>query len=327
MVPQAEECARAAEDIFHRHEFDEGIAYANRVWGAIRRTQNRFEEANRKLRAALIHFQKNREQAEAARTHLEIARTQYAASAPHPLVKNLYLEALKTAEVCRRFQLIREIEEELKTVDFEAYCVHAFRRVRGRDVSVDTTSLIMGELKPASILYLDLIGSTDYALGRSPEEVMMTLNQMMSDFVAVLRKHDAHVSGFRGDGFLAILLEADHAIRAVAAGLDLFQELEKFNDPRKVLDLELFVARIGIASGDIFLGNVGTYDKMDYTAIGTTANLGARLESNAKPGKPCISWQTHDLVRDRFRYSKESPRTVDLKGLGATQMWDVEGWA
>src|SRR5262249_44777971 len=119
----------------------------------------------------------------------------------------------------------------------------------------------------------------------------------------------------------------NHAVRAVAAGLDLFQELEAFNQPRIVLGLKPFEARIGIASGEVYLGNVGTYDKMDYTAIGTTANLGARLETMARPKMPCISWETHNVVRDRFRYAEDSPRTENLKGLGPTPMWDVEGWA
>lgn len=333
-VDEADTEVQAAEALFCKQHFEEGVAHVNRVLGTIRRARVRvqtrarredFEPAFRAFRAALVHFGKTNEQAEVARTQLEMARTCQAAGEPRPIVKNSYLEALKTAEACRRFELIRQIEEELKNVNFEAYCAHVFHRVRGRDVDDDTTSLITGELRPASVLYLDLKGSTDYALKRSPEEVMMVLNQMMADFVAVLRKHDARVSGFRGDGFLALFLEADHAVRAVRAGLELFEELEQFNEPRGLLDLELFEGRIGIASGDVFLGNVGTYDKMDYTAIGTTANLGARLESAARPKMPCISWQTHDLVRNRFRYSKDSPRTENLRGLGPTQMWDVEG--
>ncbi len=76
------------------------------------------------------------------------------------------------------------------------------------------------------------------------------------------------------------------------------------------------------------LGNVGTYDLMDYTAIGTTVNLGARLESEAQPGIPCISRRTHDEVRGRFRYRDDSPRTILPKGLeelGEQPVWDVVG--
>jgi class 3 adenylate cyclase len=324
---EAENQAQKAEELFRAARFDEGLAHVNRVWGLIRRWQGRWDESVSSLRAALRHFVDIKEPAEVARTQFEIARTQRAAQEPRPLVSQALREALKLAEACRRAALVQHIEKELHAVDPEAYCAHIYQRVRGRGITEDPTSLMTGTREPMTVLYLDLKGSTDYALGRDPEEVMMTLNQMMADLVAVLRKHEAQISTFRGDGFLALLRGTDHAVRAVAAGLDLFQAIEAFNEPRAVLDLPLLTARIGISTGEVFLGNVGTYDKMDYTAIGTTANLGARLESVAEPGLPCISWQTHELVRDRFVYKEGSPRTLDLKGLGDQQMWDVVGWA
>ena len=319
--------AQQAEALFRTAGFNEGLAHINRVWGIVQRQQGRWEESLSSLRAALRHFVAGQEPAEVARTQCEIARTYHAAQEPRPLVSQAFREALQLAEGCRRAVLVHDIEQALHAVDPEAYGVHIYQRVRGRGVTAETTSLMTGSREPMTVLYLDLKGSTDYALGRDPEEVMMTLNQMMADLVAVLRKHEAQVSGFRGDGFLALLHGTDHAVRAVAAGLDLFQAFAAFNEPRAVLDLPLLTARIGISTGEVFLGNVGTYDKMDFTAIGTPANLGARLESVAEPGLPCISWQTHELVRDRFIYTEGSPRTLPLKGLGEQQMWDVVGWA
>jgi class 3 adenylate cyclase len=325
-LAEAEEQTQKALEIFRAVPFDEGTAHANRVLGMIRRQQGRFEESQSLLRAALTHFEESKEQAEVARTQIEMARTRAAACAPRPQITQEYLRALRQAEACRRSELVRQIEEELKQIDAEAYHAHTYRRVRGWAFDDDTTSLISGRRETLTVLYLDLAGSTDFALGRDPEEVMMTLNQMMADFVAVLRKHEAQVSGFRGDGFLALFRERDHAIRAVAAALDLFAELAAFNVPRQILDVPLFKARIGIASGQVFLGNVGTYDKMDYTAIGTTANLGARLESSAEPGLPCISAQTRELLGGRFTYKDDNGRMVHLKGLPEQKVWDVVGW-
>ena len=51
------------------------------------------------------------------------------------------------------------------------------------------------------------------------------------------------------------------------------------------------------------LGNVGTYDKMDFTALGTTVNLAARLQTEAEPGWPCVCPATYEAVRDRFRFA------------------------
>jgi class 3 adenylate cyclase len=98
---------------------------------------------------------------------------------------------------------------------------------------------------------------------------------------------------------------------------------------RKInLGLGPFVIRIGINTGDAVFGNVGTYDLTDYTALGTTTNLGARLEAAAEPGFPCISRRTYDEIRGRFRYREGSPRAITLRGLeelGEQQVWDVRG--
>jgi class 3 adenylate cyclase len=66
---------------------------------------------------------------------------------------------------------------------------------------------------------------------------------------------------------------------------------------------------------------------MDFTAIGTTANRGARLEAAAKPGLPCIDFTTYNTVLTRFLYAPDSPRQIELKGLGIEQVWDVVGRA
>src|SRR5262249_23540397 len=160
----------------------------------------------------------------------------------------------------------------------EEYARHVFCRVRGRGVPVDTDSLVTGESVPLTVLFLDLQGSTEYALETPPEVVMMTLNRMMAEMQATLRRRDGRGSVLRGGGFLALFRGIDHACRAVAAGLELCRRVEEFNGPRVVLGLKEFAARVGISTGEAVLGNVGTYDLMSYTAIGTTVNLWARLE-------------------------------------------------
>ncbi len=213
-VEAAEAVAQQAEDLFRRVEFAEGLAHVNRSWGMIRRQQGRYDEAKQKLRAALDHFTRTREQAEQALTQWEIARLSRASGEPRPLTTREYLSALDLAESCRRAHLVRQIGEELKVVNGDAYSARIFRRVRGRGMPEETDSLIAGTTEPLTVLFLDLKGSTSYALDNPPEVVMMTLNQMMSDMVATLRRHDALVSVFRGDGFMAMFRGHHHAARA-----------------------------------------------------------------------------------------------------------------
>jgi adenylate cyclase len=154
---------------------------------------------------------------------------------------------------------------------------------------------------------------------------MATLNQLMADLGVVLEKNRAQVTSYLGGGFMAILLGQGHAERGVDSALDLFKVIAEFNRPREVLGLRLLPARIGVASGPVSLGNIGTYHKMDFTAVGPPVNMSARLMRQGDDSTPCISQETADLVQGRFTFKPDSPRTVDLKDIGRRQVWDVTG--
>jgi len=335
-LDEADEQLRKAEELFRSKEFEEGCAHVNRARGILHRLRREFEESKKALLQANLHFEKIEERAELARTMWEYARTARATGAPRPEVTRDYRNALGMAEASRRADLVRGIGAELKRQDVDAYYAHAFRRVRGRGMPDDIDSLITGISETVSVMFLDLKDSTPFGLDTSPEVVMTTLNQMMAEMVDTLRHYNGLVTGFRGDGFMALFRGPDHEKRAVEAGLDLCAVMTDFNEPRRILGREELCIRVGISTGGVVLGNMGTYDLMDFTAIGTTANRGARLESAAEPGRPCIDFTTYATVRDRFQYAPESPRQVDLKGLGVQQVWDVvrraaskapSGWA
>jgi class 3 adenylate cyclase len=322
-IAEADAQIQRGEEIFRAVDFEEGLAHIDRVRGMLWRAQGEYDQAERVLRSALAHFEQHNEHAEAARTQLEKSRVLRARGVPRPLVTEALCRALDRAEQCRRDTLVREIEAELCEVDEAAYYAHIYRRSRGRDVPAETVSLLSGEREAATVLFLDVQGSTEFARVSDPEVVMMTLNQMMAEFETVLDRHQASVTAYLGDGFMALLRGTDHPKRGVLAALELADALKEFNSPRKVLGLKALNVRIGISSGEVFIGNVGTYHKMDFTAIGTTANLAARLQSEAEPGWPCISRTTYEQVKDKFAFKSETPRTVSLKGLGQQEAWDV----
>lgn len=324
-VASAEAEAEMAQQLFAEAGFAEGTAHVHRVRAIILRAQAKYDEAERALRAALTHFDDHGERAEAARAQLEKAYILRARGVPRPLITDALSNALERAERCRRDALVREIEAELRDVDETAYYRHIYGRSRGRDVPLETVSLLSGERDMATVLFLDVQGSTEYARSRDPEVIMMTLNQMMAEFETVLEHHRASVTAYLGDGFMALVRGADHARRAVAASLELVGALREFNQPRLVLGLKPLNVRVGLATGEVFIGNVGTYQKMDFTAIGTTCNLASRLQSEAEPGLPCINRTTYEQVQDDFVFKEERPRSVSLKGLGEQEAWDVIG--
>jgi class 3 adenylate cyclase/Tfp pilus assembly protein PilF len=324
-VSSTEQQAQRAQELFKAAHFAEGLAQVHRVWGMILRSQEHFEEALRTLRAALAYFEDAGDRAEAARLQWEIARTLRASGAHAALVTRAFLEALERAESCRRDPLAAQIEEELREVDREAYFRHVYCRVRGRAVSDDTTSLISGSSEVVTVLCFDLQGFSDYARGLDPKEVLMTLNQMMADLAVVLERYRAKVTTYFGDGFMALLREAKHAERAVNAALDLMAALQEFDRPREILGLHQFQARIGIHTGAAFLGNVGTYRKLDFTVLGPAVTLSSRLLNWAEPGLPCISQDTYELLPDQFEYRAGNPRTVEGPGMESCAVWDVVG--
>src|SRR5262249_56016141 len=92
-----------------------------------------------------------------------------------------------------------------------------------------------------------------------------------------VERGDGEVRSYLGGGFMALVRGTGHAWRAVDAALELMAVLEEFNRPRAVLGLQQLPARIAVASGPACLGNVGTYQKMDFTAVGNAVNLASRL--------------------------------------------------
>jgi len=155
--------------------------------------------------------------------------------------------------------------------------------------------------------------------------VLQTFNQVLADLDGVLEQYRAQVLTYQGAGFLAILRQARHAERAVQAALDLIAVVNEINRPRLILGQPPLQVRIGINTGTVFLGNVGTYRKMDFTAIGPTVSLASRLLTCAEPGKPCLSESTRELLAEQFAYPASGPRTVDLLGSEPVPVWDVLG--
>jgi len=336
-LAEAEEQATQTEELFRKSDFAEGLALANHLWGVLRRLQGRYDESTRRLKAALTHFDSTEEKSRAVQVLWELARTQRDASAhapagdrsglppKRPHVARAFEEALVRAELLRRGPLVEAIEAELREVDHEVYYRLLYRRVRGQADRDETAHLGSGESDLATVLFFDLQGCTEPAQGQDPEMVLQIFNQVLADLDEVLERYRAQVLSYLGDGFVAVLRQARHAERAVQAALDLIAALDELNRPRQILGQPPLQARIAINTGSVSLGNVGTYRKMDYTAIGPAVSLAARLLACAEPGKPCLSESTRELLSDQFVYPETGPRSAALQGTEPFQVWDVLG--
>jgi adenylate cyclase len=144
-----------------------------------------------------------------------------------------------------------------------------------------------------SVMFVDVIGSTTLAAERPPEAVVSMLNGLFAAVVLVVGKHGGLVNQFQGDGALCVfgapVEMVDHAQRALRAASDLREEIAGLANTYPGFD-----AAIGVSSGRVVAGDVGTEDRSEYTVIGDAANEASRLvdEAKSREGRVLVSATT-----------------------------------
>ncbi len=144
-----------------------------------------------------------------------------------------------------------------------------------------------GELLTATVLFSDLRGFTSFAEGREPDEVIGVLNRYLTEMSDAILDHDGTLVAYMGDGIMAVfgapIASEDHADKALGAARVMLERLERFNAWMREEGLgDGFKMGIGLNSGDVMSGNVGSARRLEYTAIGDTTNTSARLEGMTK---------------------------------------------
>ncbi len=175
---------------------------------------------------------------------------------------------------------------------------------------------VPGERKRVTVLFCDLTGSTRIAERLDPEIYRELLDQYLELAFAEIYRLEGIVNQLAGDGLMALfgapIAHEDAPERALRAALGIRAALERESARlRDERGLELR-ARIGIHTGIVVVGNVGDDRKMDYTAIGDTTNLAARLQQLAEPGEILVSEPTWRLVRGGFQVEPRGP--FDARG-------------
>jgi class 3 adenylate cyclase len=178
----------------------------------------------------------------------------------------------------------------------------------GTGLEPEAAVAIPGERKRVTVLFCDLAGSTAVAETLDPEEYRELLDRYLELAFAEIRRFEGIVNQLAGDGLMALfgapVAHEDAPERALRAALAIRDALAR--------DDFALRPRIGVHTGVVVVGTVGDDLKMDYTAIGDTTNLAARLEALATPGSVLASEATHRLVRGRFRTRVVGP--FDVKG-------------
>jgi class 3 adenylate cyclase/tetratricopeptide (TPR) repeat protein len=159
-------------------------------------------------------------------------------------------------------------------------------------------SAIDGERKLVTVLFADVVGFTGLAERLDPEEVHSLMIRAFEVMLDEVHRYEGTVNQFLGDGIMALfgapIGHEDHAERAVYAAMGIRKALEVL--PGAGLSGTRLTVRQGLNTGTVVVGSIGTDLRMDYTAVGDTTNVAARLQQVAEPGRILISEATYRVV-------------------------------
>lgn len=179
-------------------------------------------------------------------------------------------------------------------------------------------ALNMGGRKcKVSVLLSDIRGFTSMSEHMEPEQVVASLNSCFTVMVDVIHKHNGTIDNIIGDALMVLfgapISRDDDAHRAVACALDMQAAMVEVNRRNQELGLPELAIGIGINTGDVVAGNIGSEAHAKYSVIGAPVNMAARLESKATRGEVLISQTSYDAVRDAVRIVET--REVQVKGF------------
>jgi adenylate cyclase len=168
----------------------------------------------------------------------------------------------------------------------------------------------------ATVLFTDIIDFTQLAEQSPPRETNIILNQYFSTMTEIIFSYEGTLDKYIGDGLMAVfgapMEREDDAERAILAAKEMKRQLAVMmatqEGSRKKFDI-----RIGINTGRVVAGNIGSPRRLDYTVIGDPVNIASRLESIAKPNQIVIGEETYRAVKGKFKIKKIGPKKVKGK--------------
>jgi adenylate cyclase len=214
----------------------------------------------------------------------------------------------------------------MDTAIFEGLERRHLREVLGRSVDPNIMERLLSssgddivncERSTLSVLYADIRGSTALAEDTEPELLLGFINDYLARMTDVILSHEGTLDKFVGDEVMALfgapIHQADHALRAIHVALDMQKEHQAVMDTWEQRGVRRCPIGVGIATGELIVGEVGCKKRTDYTVLGRAANLGARLCGAAKGGQVIISQETYELVKSPIEV--KPVQGLKLKGI------------
>jgi len=234
---------------------------------------------------------------------------------------NFAAVGIEQAQMAERIQQEQSVRARLERYHSPAIVSRILKNLSHGD------GVLMAEMREVSILFADIVGFTPFSERTSPARIAELLNEYFSEMTEVIFKHEGTLDKYIGDAIMAVFgapnpME-DHAYRAVATGLEMLERLEVLNNSRE--EPFRFQVRIGINTGKAVAGDIGSIKRMEYTVLGNTVNVAARIESMVcKPLQVVVGKHTYEAVRDQFICEPLGP--IRLKGISEeTTVYHIQG--
>ena len=181
-----------------------------------------------------------------------------------------------------------------------------------------TRRVLEGERKQVTVLFADLKGSMELLADRDPEEARRILDPVLERMMEAVHRYEGTVNQVMGDGIMALfgapLAHEDHGVRACYAALRMQEAVKRHAEEIQRTHGAPIQIRVGINSGEVVVGTIGNDLRMDYTAVGQSTHLAARMEQAAMPGSILLTGATLRLAEG---YVQVRPLgRLAVKGLG-----------
>jgi adenylate cyclase len=197
-----------------------------------------------------------------------------------------------------------------------------------------------GERRELTVLFSDIRGFTTFSEKRKPEEVVQNLSEYLTSMVDIIFAHQGTLDKFVGDEIMALfgapLYYPDHAEKACETAIEMVAKLRELQKRWSAEKKDYFQIGIGINTGKMIVGNLGSAQLFDYTVIGDEVNLAARLEGTNKhyATTVIISESTYEQVKDkaivreldmvRVKGKKKPVRIFELRGMGSIPQFEED---
>ncbi len=178
-------------------------------------------------------------------------------------------------------------------------------------------SALEGERKQVTVLFADLKGSMELLADRDPEEARKFLDPVLEHMMEAVHRYEGTVNQVMGDGIMALfgapLAHEDHAVRGCYAALRMQESVKRYAEGVRRTEGIPIQIRVGLNSGEVVVRSIGSDLHMDYTAVGQTTNLAARMEQAATPGAILLTPETLRLAEGYVQVKTLGP--IPVKGL------------